>query len=82
MGGPDGFVVLNHFHALGFVLGLEDEEFGGTVAYGEVLFHSRLLLGKFLVHFKEAGDNLGLGSVFGEAIGFEDGSIVGAVGLE
>ena len=40
LGGPDGVVVIDLFHTLGFVLGLEYEEFGGAVAYGEVLFHS------------------------------------------
>ena len=36
LGGPDGFVVIDHFYAPGFVLDLEYEEFGGAVAYGEV----------------------------------------------
>lgn len=52
LGGPDGLIVIDHFHALGFVLSLEYEEFGGTIAYGEVLFHSRVLFCEFLVHFK------------------------------
>ena len=45
LGGPDRLIVINYLHTLRFVLGLEDEEFGGAVAYGEVLFHVRLLLG-------------------------------------
>ena len=81
LGGPDGFVVIDHFHTLRFVLGLENEEFGGAVAYGEVLFHSGLLLGEFLVHLEEAGDDVGFGGVLGEAVSFKDGGVVGAVGL-
>ena len=52
LGGPDGFVVIDHFHTLGFVLSLEYKELGGAVAYGEVLFHRRLLFGEFLVHLE------------------------------
>ena len=81
LGGPNGFVVIDHFHTLRFVLGLEDEEFGGAVAYGEVLFHSRLLLCEFLVHFEEAGDDVGFGGVLWEAVGLQDGGIVGAMGF-
>ena len=81
LGGPDGFVVIDHFHALRFVLSLEYEEFGSAVAYGEVLFHNRLLFCEFLVHLEEAGDDVGFGGIFGEAVGLQDGSVVGAVGL-
>lgn len=81
LGGPDGFVVIDHFHALGFVLGLKDKEFGGTVAYGKVLFHNRLLLCKFLVHFEEAGDDVGFGGVLRKAVGLQDGGVVVAVGF-
>ena len=66
LGGPDGLIVIDHFHALGFVLSLEYEEFGGTIAYGEVLFHSRVLFCEFLVHLEKAGDDVGLGGVFGK----------------
>ncbi len=58
------------------------KEFGSTVAYDEVLFHSRLLLCEFLVHFEKAGDDVGFGSVFGEAIGLQDGGIIGTMGLD
>ena len=60
---------------------IKDKEFGGAVVYSEVLFHGRLLLGKFLIHFEEAGDDVGFGGVFGEAVGLQDGGVVGAVGL-
>ena len=38
-------------------------------------------MSQFLVHFEEAGDDVGFGSVFGEAVGLQDGGVVGAVGL-
>ena len=38
--------------------------------------------GEFLVHLEEAGDDVGFGSVFGEAVGLQDGGVVGAVGLD
>ena len=47
----------------------------------KLIFHGRLLLGKFLIHFEEAGDDVGFGGVFGEAVGLQDGGVVGAVGL-
>ena len=40
-----------------------------------------LITSKFLIHLEEAGDDFALGGVFGEAVGFEDGGIVGAVGF-
>ncbi len=46
----------------------------------EFIFYCRLLLGKFLIHFEEAGDDVGFGGVFGEAVGLQDGGVVGAVG--
>ena len=36
--------------------------------------------GQFLVHLEEAGDDVGLGGVFGEAVGLQDGGVVGTVG--
>lgn len=45
------------------------------------IFYCRLLLGKFLIHFEEAGDDVGFGSIFGEAIGLQDGGVVGAMSL-
>lgn len=48
----------------------------------EFIVYCRLLLGKFLIHFEEAGDDVGFGGVFGEAVGLQDGGIVGAVGLQ
>lgn len=47
LGGPDGFVMIDHFHALGFIMGLKDKEFGSAIVYGKVLFHVRLLLCEF-----------------------------------
>ncbi len=36
---------------------------------------------EFLIHLEEAGDDVALGGVFGEAVGLQDGGVVGAVGL-
>ena len=47
----------------------------------EVLFHRRLLLDKILIHFEEAGDDVGFGSIFGEAVGLQYSSVIGSVGL-
>ena len=46
------------------------------------MFISLLLLlgGKFLVHLEEAGDDVGFSGASGEAVGFEDGGVIGAVG--
>lgn len=38
----------------------------------------KVLFGQFLVHLEEAGDDVGFGGVFGEAVGFEDIVVVGA----
>lgn len=45
------------------------------------IFYCRLLLGKFLIHFEEAGDDVGFGGILREAVGLQDGCVVGAVGL-
>ena len=47
--------MINHLYSLGFVLGLEDEKFSGTIAYGEVLFHKVQLFSQFLIHLEEVG---------------------------
>ncbi len=39
-----------------------------------------LFRGQFLIHLEEAGDDVALRSVFWEAVSFEDGGVVGAVG--
>ena len=47
----------------------------------KLIFYCRLLLGKFLIHFEEAGDDVGFSGVFGEAVGLQDGDVVSVVGL-
>ncbi len=39
-----------------------------------------LFNGQFLVYFEEAGDDVAFAGVFREAVGFEDGGVVGPVG--
>lgn len=81
LGQPKRFVGVKQLYAVFPILQLEDEEFGSAVAYSEVLFHSRLLLGEFLVHFEKPCHDVGFRGVFGEAVGLQNGGIVGAVGL-
>ena len=52
LGEPERFVGVKQLYAVFPILQLEDEEFGGAVAYGEILFHSGLFLGEFLVHLE------------------------------
>ena len=81
LGKPQRFIGVKQLYAVFPILQLEDEEFGGAVAYSEVLFHSRLLLGEFLVHFEKPCHDVGFGGVFRETICLQDGGVVGAMGL-
>ncbi len=81
LGKPKGLIGIKQLHTIFPAFQLKNEELGGAVAYGEILFHNHLLAGQFLVHLEEEGDDVGLGSVFGEAVGLQDGGVVGAVGL-
>ena len=43
-------------------------------------FQVLLFFGQFLVHLEEAGDDVGLGGVFGEAVSLLDSGVVGDSG--
>ena len=49
---PKSFIGIEQLDAIFLVFKLEDEKFGGAVAYVEVLFHRRWLLCEFLVHLE------------------------------